>query len=344
MKKDISDLKKSGIYFLMGSFLLCLTLLGTDCGEENTGTPSNTTEYCFFTESNDSGRTWSNIDYFGPVVKKLYSGVLIGSTGTYLICGTNSQDDGAIWRSVDHGENWVQVKSELKYFSQIIENYYSSSIIFAISESGNLDSKLFRSTDDGNTWTELSISNVNKVVPVRFSDRWLAAAIDGIKYSDDNGDTWQNAYSTSNISISDLQYPPNGSNTAIAAFGGGILHSSNMGENWSIVLSDYFEYGAELSIGSDGYGICFENWNKGGNQMQYKTTDFGATWAFNGSFTNYSFNDILTLNQNLIIMTSNTGIKISTDSGTTFTESSVNLLTRDINYVGGEYMFVLGGK
>jgi len=343
MKKNNFYLKKAGIYFLMCSFLLCLTFLGTDCENENTNTPgSNTTESCFFSESNDSGRTWSNIDYFGPVVKKLYSGVLIGSTGTYLICGTNSQDQGAIWRSVDHGENWTQVNSELEYFTQIIENYYSSSVILAISASST-DRKLFRSTDDGNTWTELSLPYPTKVVPVSFSDRWLATEYSNLKYSDDNGDTWQTAYSTSNSLVNDIQYPPNGNGTAVAVFYGGILRSTDRGENWSIVLPESFTVGTNLSIGSDGNGICFEG-SGSGNQKQYKTNDFGATWVFNGSFTNYQFYDLLTLNQNLIILSTGQGIKISADMGTTFTPTSVNLLTRDINYVGGEYMFVVGGK
>lgn len=342
MKKNISDLKKCSIYFFMCSILLCLTFIGADCGAENTGTPGNTTEFCFFSESNDSGRTWSNADSFGPEYKKLNSGVLIGSTGTYLICGTNSQDQGAIWRSVDQGENWTQVKSELDNFSQIIENYYSGSVIFAVSES-NTDRKLFRSTDDGNTWTELSLPNPTKVVPVSFSERWLATETSDLKYSDNNGDTWQTAYSTSNNPVHDIQYPPNGNNTAVAVFYGGILRSTDRGENWSIVLAESFHVGTRLSIGSDGNGICFEG-SGNGNQQQYKTNDFGATWVFNGSFTNYQFNDLLTLKQNLIILTTGEGIKISTDMGTSFTQTSINNLTRDINYVGGEYMFVLGGR
>ncbi|HRF64346.1 MAG TPA: hypothetical protein PK850_00185 [Ignavibacteria bacterium] len=343
MKKDFSDLKKCSIYFLMCSLLLGLTFFSTGCEEdESINSVTNDAEYCFFTESNDSGRTWSNIDYFGPEVKKLYSGVLIGSTGTYLVCGTNSQDQGAIWRSVDHGENWTQVKSELDNFSQIIENYYSGSVIFAVSES-NTDRKLFRSTDDGNTWTELSLPNASKVVPVSFSERWLATEYSDIKYSDDNGDTWQTAYSTSNNPVYDIQYPQNGSGTAVAVYTGGILRSTNRGENWSIVLPETFTGGTYLSIGNDGNGICFEG-SGNGNQEQYKTNDFGATWVFNGTFTNYQFNDLLTLNQNLIILSTGEGIKISTDMGTTFTSTSVNFVTRDINYVGGEYMFVLGGR
>ncbi|MBN8583936.1 MAG: hypothetical protein J0M37_02485 [Ignavibacteria bacterium] len=342
IKKDISDLKKAGIYFLMCSLLLCITFTSTGCGTENPGTPGNTTEFCFFSESNDSGRTWSNADSFGPEFKKLYSGVLIGSTGTYLICGTNSQDQGAIWRSVDQGENWTQVKSELDYFSQIIENYYSGSVIFAISE-GNYDRKLFRSTDDGNTWTELSLPNPTKVVPVSFSDRWLATETSDLKYSDNNGDTWQTAYSTSNNPVYDIQYPSNGSGTAVAVYTGGILRSTNRGENWSIVLPETFPVGTNLSIGSDGNGICFEG-SGNGNQQQYKTNDFGATWVFNVSYSNFQFYDLLTLNQNLIILSTGEGIKLSTDMGTTFTQTSINFLTRDINYVGGEYMFVMGGR
>lgn len=341
MKKDFSDLKKCSIYFLMCSFLLCLTFLGTDCEDENANPPGSvTTDLCFFSESNDSGRTWSNPDFFGPEFKYLYSGSLSQTTGTYLVCGKNSQDQGAIWRSVDNGHNWTQVLTADFAITHIKESYYNYSVIFALS---NTAEKIYRSTDDGNTWTELPLTNVNGFVPVSFSERWLATVVDGIRYSDDNGDTWQTGYTTSNNTIYDIQYLPNGSNAAVAVYSGGILRSTDRGVNWSIALAENFQAGTRLSIGSDGNGICFDGY-LAGNQKQFKTGDFGASWVFNGNFTNYQFNDLLTLNQNLIILTTGEGIKISADMGTTFTQTSINTLTRDINYVGGEYMFVLGGR
>ena len=344
----LEKIKKNSVSCVISAIFFCCIIVVSGCdnsdGDPNPVVPgNNTADSCFFSESNDSGRTWSNPDYFGTLYKKLISGVLVGSTGTYLICGTNSLDQGAVWRSVDQGDTWVQVKTNGDKFNRIIESYYNSSVIFALSSSNGINGKIFRSTDDGITWTELTLSSVYDFVPVSFSERWLASVVDGLRYSDDNGDTWQTAYTTSNNPIYDIQYPPNGSNTAVAVFTGGILLSTDRGENWSNVLAESFQTGARLSIGSDGNGICFDGY-LAGNQKQYKTTDFGATWVFNGNFTNYEFNDLLTINQNLIILTTDTGIYVSTDFGSTFTQTSINIKSNDINYVEGEYMFVVGGK
>ena len=93
-----------------------------------------------------------------------------------------------IFRSIDNGDNWVQIGLTNKFVQAFSIN--SSGHIFA----GTAGSGVFRSTDNGNSWTQIStgISNINvQSLAINSADHIFAGDPEnGVFRSTDNGDNW----------------------------------------------------------------------------------------------------------------------------------------------------------
>jgi photosystem II stability/assembly factor-like uncharacterized protein len=169
-------------------------------------------------KSTDGGRTWKNVGlkdtrHIGDIAIHPQNPDLVYVAALGHAWGPN--EERGVFRSTDGGENWEKVlhKSERAGCHDISMDPNNPRIIYAAIwqaqryphqlVSGGEDSSLWKTTDGGDTWTELTrnaglpkgvLGKIGVAVSPAQADRvWaLVEADDGALFrSDDGGDTWQ---------------------------------------------------------------------------------------------------------------------------------------------------------
>ncbi len=214
-----------------------------------TGYGANTTNKLFV--SRDDGVSWKvlPVQPFGFLARS--DGVLFASdTGTFV-----SRDDGERW-SVS------ELPGTTKYtFSLLAEG--RDRVIFASTEEN-----VYRSTDDGKSWTQFpdvpvgppqpsrinGLCSINGVVFIGFS-----TAEHGVYRSSDNGATWRQW--TVDAGVERMVDGENG-HIAVATPDMRIFRSTDEGLTWVDVTSGY-KYGQMRSLGMDALGRILAGSNTG---------------------------------------------------------------------------------
>ena len=196
-----------------------------------------------------------------------------------------------------HYPQWVQVGPPgLTIYSLAT----SGSNVFA----GTYLDGLYRSTDDGQTWTQTSLNN-GTIHSLAISGSTVLAGGNGVYISSDNGQTW--AQSSLNItSVNSLTV--NGTDI-FAGTDSGIYYSSDSGLTWvqttlynqivySIAISGLYIFAGTIS------GIL-------------RSSDYGQTWS-QPSLYNIGVQSIATNGLNVIAGTWEEGLFYSSDNGETW--------------------------
>lgn len=154
---------------------------------------------------------------------------------------------GGIWKTTNAGASWVpqnDFMANLSVGSMAIDPT-NANVIYAGTGEGyfNGDSirgaGVFKTTDGGTTWTQLSSTNnsnwhyVNRLaISPTNSQIILAATNSGIWRTTDGGSSWSNRLSSS---ATDIDFDPTDGNKAIASgnFGTGVRFSTDAGASWS---------------------------------------------------------------------------------------------------------------
>jgi photosystem II stability/assembly factor-like uncharacterized protein len=279
--------------------------------------------------SSDNGASWAWICN-GLTDKDALS---IGIKGTNICTGTQ---EGRIFLSTDNGDNWKLVAqsdsySQLKNFASTKNNlfagFYNNDDLFRSADSGktwininqslpkrfivsieatenevyvsNRSGQIYHSTDEGNTWADISVGTGNIVNDIALKDGNLFAGIinDGIYLSTDNGISWNEknrGYINSRvIALTNID-------TILFAgtYGQGVFRSSNNGENWKHINNGLTDFNIRslraidtlLFAGTDDKGIFRssdkgENWEQVNNGFPYKETNyFAESFASNGQY------------------------------------------------------------
>lgn len=143
---------------------------------------------------------------------------------------------------------------------------------------------MFRSTDGGVTWSELSnlqwIWQVHELIfDPGNSATLLAASSDGVWRSADSGENW--ARHSRSGRVRDLVFDPQDSLTAYAVSrADGVLRSSDGGTSWEVVSQDPpfdVQKLVSVAVANDGtvlVGLEFD--------AVYKSADRGETWTRSG--------------------------------------------------------------
>ena len=229
---------------------------------------------------------------------------------------------------------WTQVYRPSRgyvYCFAILENLGTKNILVGTANGG-----VYATTDEGTTWTDLSISAATTevydliVVPNNSGSLNLFAGTwDGVFRSSDDGKSWSLMNNgLKNFSVYDLHaYSRGGSDmNLIAGTRGGVYLSTNNGELWFAIntgLTNHVVYAVQSFDDGKGNSILFAGTYGSGI---FRSTNGGATWAQSntGLPANMLVSPIIT-NGNSIFIGADAGVYRSTDNGNQWTAARLGL-------------------
>ena len=239
---------------------------------------------------------------------------VIFKANNIVYTGTETQ---GVYKSIDNGSHWVPANTgiERASISDIIVS--GPNLLAAAKSSCPIYLNIFKSTDNGATWSGTSglTGNVVHSFAIKDSSVWATFAAlpkeSGIARSIDNGNTWQVVPSI----ITNAGESIVSDNVIIVAEDNFIWRSTDDGMSWDVVeqfaltgISSFAKAGTKL-FGAATTGI-------------QTSTDNGASWSFE-PFSNgaYSFSS----NGSTIYLGSSSKVFKSTDVGATWIDVSTGL-------------------
>lgn len=258
-----------------------------------------------FIRSLDDGATWSRSN---PDAKDT---ILFGlaRNGSFLFAGTGS----SLYRSADSGAHWTRLAT-----GHAAGGFISLDAVGPRLYAMHINEGLFRSPDDGNTWTRdssffnmFNTSTVSQILPM--GSGLFAAAFHGMYRSMDQGATWSGV--NTGIGIGPIHSMAGfGSGRMLVASNYGLYATTDSGSRWTWLPDQarfsgnarhVFALGryAVISVESDGL---------------YRSSDLGATWEKWSPWPNEEFAGARMVEGDLMVTTgSGEGFR-SQDSGRTW--------------------------
>lgn len=267
--------------------------------------------------STDDGATWSASS--SGINESVVPSLLV--VGSHIFAGTG----GGVYLSTDLGVSWN--------YSGLADQIYALAALHDTVFAATLDSGIFRSTDDGNTW----ISASNGLSPgghgvrslLAISGQLFAGTVDGIFHSTDAGGTWARR----NSGTVDSTLPTNALATS-----GGDLYAATGGFQQNKSAGNVFrtaDLGATWTAGSvpQGHWLTalaahFPHVWAGARsvpsteQELYRSTDRGSTWtqvSFNSDGGPHQVMALLDADSTLIVG-SDAGVFATKDDGQSWTK------------------------
>lgn len=176
----------------------------------------------FLYKSSNLGDSWTSISQ--DLTNGPGSGALTyGTISTIGITPADDQriytgaDDGSVWRTTNGGSTWTNITGTLpqRYCTRIAVSKHDADVVYATFSGYEYVDYLphvFKSTDGGNTWTDISgnLPNgpANDIIPDPQANEVLYLATDfGVMYTTDGGTNWQPiATGMPNVTVFDLEY------------------------------------------------------------------------------------------------------------------------------------------
>ncbi len=157
-----------------------------------------------------------------------------------LFMGNGYDGQCAVYKSSDGGASFVPLDPFFKGVKclEVSPNYPVDKTIFATNKEG-----IYRSVDDGITWTDLGVNDKGEVFALAISPSFstdgtlfIGATEEGVLKSTDSGDTWvaSNSGITDNV-IEDIALSPDfqtDQSLFAATKSGGLFKSTDGGANW----------------------------------------------------------------------------------------------------------------
>ena len=255
-------------------------------------------------KSTDNGVTWTpTTGLAGRVVSSF------AKKGDILFAVYNSFGAGtSVFRSVNNGNSWQPVTSPL----QLATKVFASDEAVIVGERN----VIWRSTDDGVTWSAVEQSGANNITSFgRAGGRLFAGTSDGYHISDNNGENWTFIPFPGGVA----SFASDGSNIYLGTRDK-IYRSSNLGANWTETSSGLGKGlvgalmvdGATLFAGTpeDASGI-------------YRSVNSATTWVpvANGLPTASRIRSIISFGSHIFAGTDGDGVYRSGDRGITWTKT-----------------------
>ena len=252
--------------------------------------------------SSDSGNTWTLSTQGLPSNTTVYS--LSSNASGEVFAGT----DIGVFVSIDHGNSWAQTGLNGSIIKTIAIT--PSGTIFA----GTTTNGVFVSANDGLSWTQTSLSSAGiSSVTCDSSGAIIAGASNqGTYVSLNNGSNWVksnsilfplNMYSL----VSELP------NKILVGTDNGVYTSDNMGVTWSQLGTLGFP-ATSLTLAPNGYVFA------GG----YRSQNYGYSWTQMSVYGSKLVDCFDNENHSLYVGSSNGGLYVSADYGSSFTKLSVS--------------------
>ncbi|MEE1962743.1 YCF48-related protein [Allomuricauda taeanensis] len=224
----------------------------------------------FFSEyqsrkSNDGGVTWNEMTT--PIDEEIYQAEKIGEN---LIIRTYN---GEAYRSPDGGDTWIPIMAEDSYGALDILN---DTILF----SKNLEGRITKSLDLGETWTPLAGGSLDHVRVLEFPSESIgfAGKSNGVSRTSDGGATWEELLVDPDQELFVYGITFASDLVGIVSTGNGFYKTIDGGDSWEL-LNLYTGYTSEISALNE------LEWYIGANNGIYSTIDGGIHWekVFNGN-------------------------------------------------------------
>ncbi|OFY50701.1 MAG: hypothetical protein A2W85_01475, partial [Bacteroidetes bacterium GWF2_41_31] len=240
--------------------------------------------------------------------------VSLAATTNYLMAASFVQNvSGDAWLSSDNGESW-------QYITDRLPNTYASAvgssgdIMFYASSSYALPG-IFRSTDDGITWTRV----YNNLSSIAYGRSFYSKGTDvfccsygGVRKSTDSGVTWTLANTgLTTVSARNVYNMESFGDTLFIGTAAGVYRSINNGTNWAVATTGIgaTRISGLVKIGNTLYAANYYN-------GVFKSTDKGASWvAVNNGLPELTMRSLYADSTNLYAGTSTSGVYKSIDGG-----------------------------
>lgn len=198
----------------------------------------------------------------------------------------------------------------------------SSDTVFVCGDNG----KVFKSTDQGASWTDVSLSVNFDLKSCHFfsSNIGLVCGDNGVIYrTTDGGNTWQNAPTGNAQAINSMFFLNN--QTGFAAGGTGstntyLYKTVNGGANWSTIglPNNYVINSLFFHNANQGFAACK-------NGIIMKTNNGGLQWTTSNMTMQNDLNSILFVDENIGFVCGDNGLILKTDNqGETWTKLNSN--------------------
>ena len=271
---------------------------------------------------------------------------------------------GGIWKTTNGGSTWTPLNDFMSNIAIMTMAFDPSvanrSVIYA--GTGELQysrgdgvsgAGVFKSTDSGASWSQLSSTSSWTAVPriaVSGTGTVLAAAKGGIFRSVNGGQSWSQVFTCSDSSTTGrglgltVTFDPNNSSKAVAevvdydfsvaAWRHKILYSTNGGVTWLFagmpaVLGDYYDH-VELAYSVSATGVVYANTSSNSGQI-WKSLDGGQSYALvtaqgvTGCYSGACSLWVSPIDSNFLI-TGSAIVSRSTDGGATITSVGAGLI------------------
>lgn len=272
---------------------------------------------------------------------------LSGPYGGNILCLTENlsgklfvgTEGGGVFRSLDDGDTWELANEGLptgdgptvfKVYSILIHT--NGDIFLGTSKEG----RIYRSTDDGNNWTQVYSSPLAGLITNCFTSTANGSILAGtdvsVLKSTDNGDTWNPTLTSQ--TVRQLLKAENGE--MVAGTSTGIFKSIDNGDTWNSSNSGLTNTNIKvLNKNSLGVIFCVTINNK-----VFKSTDNANTWVEAGNIASTAY-CVTSNSSNELYAGTSSGLYKSIDNGSTWVEDSLdNKLVRVLHFNNLDKMFV----
>jgi photosystem II stability/assembly factor-like uncharacterized protein len=190
--------------------------------------------------SPDGGEHWSRMTHGISFETEVRAFAVHPQRPEVLFAGT----DRGLYRSKDAGASWTWIESPLDAFHvwALAINADDPRVMFA----GTRPGAVFRSTDGGQRWRQLSVDiakecpavgipRITQLVidPTAPQTIWAGIEVDGIRRSSDGGETWQAVHQgLTNLDVHGMAVSAGATKTVWATTNNEVFMSADDGSNW----------------------------------------------------------------------------------------------------------------
>ncbi len=293
------------------------------------------TEHMGLWKSTNAGQTWTEVGYSGGMGR-------LGKTTAIAIAPTNTSVVYAAWveevdRSTDAGVHWTRtdlLQTGVRINGLVVSPDKADIVYAALGEPRTSASQgLFKSSDGGESWTQLGFGSAAFAVAVAASspDTMYVGSTDGVYKSTDGGGTWTKVYAGARSrdvtgGVPSVAVDPSDANT-VYAVADGTVKSTNGGSTWTKVKSE----GTQIVVSPSDPRVLYLR--EGPNI--FKSVNRGETWTaappWAVAASSLTAIAVDSLNSDRVYAgTWGQGVFFSKDSGATWSKPTSALIPADL--------------